>query len=398
MAHAAKPSGQPVKFEVPTSLKTLAIVLILIGVVTFAVGMMKDPTRIWSSYLVSFFFFFSLALGGLFFTAIQHVTNSSWSTTIRRYSEALTAFLPWAAGLAAILIFLGSKHLYIWLQPDIVAGDELIQKKAAYLNQTFFWVRAIVFFGLWLLFKKLIVGKSLEQDKTGDVGLTAAAVRPSVVFLMVFAITYSLFSVDLLMSLDPHWFSTMFGVYCFAGLFQSSLAMIILFLAWSLRKGTLQGYVNEEHLHDMGKLLFAFTVFYAYIGFSQFMLIWYANMPEETEFFAHRGHGAWYTISLSLLVLKFVIPFLVLLPRESKRNVKVLVPVSILLLLMQYVDDYWLVYPNFNEGHVVFSVWEIGIALGMLGCFLLSVYQFLGRHSVVPYRDPRLQDSLHHHT
>jgi hypothetical protein len=399
---AAKSSPQsslsPIKVEIPSTNRTLAYLFIVIGLATFAVGLLTEPTRTWVSYLTSFWFFLSLGMGGLFFTAIQHVTNSQWSTTVRRYSEALTSFLPWAALLGLLLVFGGSKYLYIWLDPEVVAGDALIQKKVGYLNQGFFIVRALGFFGLWLLFRQWIVSKSLKQDQTGDSSLTAAAVKPSVIFLMVFAITYSLFSVDLLMSLDPHWYSTMFGVYCFAGLFQSSLAMIILITVWLMKRGALRGYVNENHLHDLGKLLFAFTVFYAYIGFSQFMLIWYANLPEETLFFKMRSVGAWWNISMLLLVMKFVVPFLVLLPRGNKRNPKVLVPAAILLLVMQYVDNYWLIYPNFNEGMAAFSIWEIGIFLGMLGGFLLCIYRFLSKYSVVPVGDPRLEESTHHHT
>jgi len=397
MAHPVKPSGTPVKFTVPASSKSLAFGLLIAGFVTFSIALMRDPTRAWAGYLTAYFLFFSLGLGGLFFTAIQHVTNSAWSVTIRRLSEAMTAFIPWSALFAIVMVVAGSKNLYVWLQPDTVAADPLIQKKVAYLNQSFFYVRVVAFFALWLLFNKLIVSKSLEQDKTGDVNLTLRATKPSVIFLLVFAISYSLFSVDLLMSLDPHWFSTMFGVYCFAGLFQSSLAAIILLTLWLSRKGALQGYVNENHIHDLGKLLFAFTIFYAYIGFSQFMLIWYANIPEETEFFAHRAHGIWWTISLSLLVLKFAVPFLILLPRESKRNPNILGPASLLLLAMQYVDNYWLVYPNFNDGHAVFSIWELGALAGMAGAFMLAVFHFLGKNSIVAIKDPRLEESLSHH-
>ena len=396
---AAKSSSlSPVKIEVPSTNRTLAYIFVITGLVTFVLGLLTEPTRAWSAYLTSFWFFFSLGLGGLFFTSIHHVTNAQWSTTVRRYAEAMTSFLPFAAVLGLILVLGGGKYLYMWLDPEVVANDPLIQKKTAYLNKGFFIVRAIGFFGLWLLFRQLIVGKSLKQDKTGDVNLTLASVKPSVIFLLIFAISYSLFAVDLLMSLDPHWYSTMFGVYCFAGLFQSSLAMIICITVWLMKRGALRGYVNESHVHDLGKLLFAFTVFYAYIGFSQFMLIWYANLPEETEFFAVRGHGIWWNISLSLLVLKFVVPFLVLLPRGSKRNPKILVPAAVLLLVMQYVDDYWLVYPNFNEGEFTFSIWEIGIFLGMLGGFLLCIYRFVSKNSVIPVGDPRLEESLHHHT
>ena len=391
-------SLNPVHVDVPSTNRTLAYVFVVTGLVTFVLGLLTEPTRAWSAYLTSFWFFLSLGLGGLFFTAIQHVVNAQWSVTVRRYAEALTSFLPWAAILGLILVIGGSKYLYMWLDPEIVSNDALIQKKTAYLNKGFFWVRAVGFFGLWLLFRRLIVFKSLAQDKSGDANLTLASIKPSVIFLIVFALSYSLFAVDLLMSLDPHWYSTMFGVYCFAGLFQSSLAMIICITVWLMKRGALRGYVNENHIHDLGKLLFAFTVFYAYIGFSQFMLIWYANLPEETEFYALRGHGAWWCVSLSLLILKFIVPFLVLMPRGSKRNPKILVPAAILLLVMQYVDVYWLVYPNFNEGEISFSIIEIGTFLGMLGGFLLCIYRFLTKYSVVPVGDPRLAESQHHHT
>jgi hypothetical protein len=199
------------------------------------------------------------------------------------------------------------------------------------------------------------------------------------------------------MSLDPHWFSTMFGVYTFAGLFQSTIAMMSIFAVWLKRRGFTTGFFNENHLHDLGKLLFAFTVFYAYIGFSQFMLIWYANVPEETFFYLERGHGSWMGVSLSLLVFKFIVPFLLLLPRAAKRDEGHMIRVASLILVMQFVDIYWLVSPVFNKAGANVPVWGIGIFIGFLGLFVWSVTRFFEKNNIVPIKDPRLHETLSHH-
>ncbi len=376
--------------------KTLFAVLIFVGLGAFVFTLLNNPERAWHAYLIGLFYFTSLSLGGLFFSAIQHITKAGWSVTIRRLAESLTAFLPYAA-LAAIGLLFGGKALYSWLRPEVIAVDSLVQHKGAYLNLTFWLVRLVVFFGSWILFAKVIVGRSVAQDKTGDVSLTHSLLGPSILFVAVFALSYSLFSVDLLMSLDPHWFSTIFGVYCFAGLFQSTMATLILLVIFLRGKGLLQGLVNENHLHDLGKFLFAFTVFWAYIAFSQYMLIWYANLPEETIFYLPRSQGSWMWMSLMLIVFKFVVPFIALLPRWAKRSSVHLTAVSILILVMQFFDLYWLVYPNLNSEKVVFALPEVLIFCGFLGGFLFVVTRFLGINSVIPAKDPRLQEAIGHH-
>jgi hypothetical protein len=255
----------------------------------------------------------------------------------------------------------------------------------------------VAFFGLWLYFGKKIIGMSLQQDESGDVNLTHKMLPYSVIFLLTFALSYSLFSVDSLMSLEPHWFSTIFGVYTFAGLFQSTIATVILITVYLMKKGKLEGLVDENHLHDLGKFLFAFTVFWAYIAFSQYMLIWYANLPEETLFFMPRQTGSWVYVSVALILFKFILPFLALLPQWAKRSPNHLVAVSLLVLIMQYVDLYWLVYPNYNHDQVVFGLREIFIFLGFAGAFLYTTSQFLSKNALVPYRDPRIEESKHHH-
>ncbi|NDD92042.1 molybdopterin oxidoreductase, partial [bacterium] len=215
-------------------------------------------------------------------------------------------------------------------------------------------------------------------------------------FLILFAISFTFTSFDLLMSLDPYWFSTMFGVYCFAGLFYSTLALLAIVTIAMKRRGMLDGILNENHLHDLGKFMLAFTVFWAYIGFSQYMLIWYANMPEETGYFLNRLKPGWIGISTFFMFAKFFVPFLILLPRASKRSEKVLWNVAWFMLVAQWIDVLWLVQPEFYEGPKVTWV-ELGCLVGFVGLFGLSVTRFLTKNSVVAIGDPRLPESVHHH-
>ncbi|MCB0342367.1 MAG: molybdopterin oxidoreductase [Pseudobdellovibrionaceae bacterium] len=388
---------QPGNYVVSTRMKTVYSVLIFLGLAAFVVAIINDQARAWHAYLIGLFYFVSLALGGLFFTAIQHVTKAGWSVTVRRISEAFTSFIPVGAVAALILVFFGGNHLYEWFHADVVAKDHLLSHKAGYLNPTFFAVRVVLFFGIWWLLAKVLVGNSVKQDTTGDESITHKLVGVSVGAVLVFAFSYSFFSVDTLMSLDAHWFSTIFGVYAFAGLFQSTMAVMILVILYLKGKGLLHGLVNENHVHDLGKFLFAFTVFWAYIAFSQYMLIWYANMPEETIFYVPRSQGSWAMVSVALILFKFIVPFFALLPRWAKRTPSYLAVASVWILVMQFVDIYWLVYPSYNEEHAVFSVYEVLIFAGFLGAFLLTLTRFLSRNNLVPVKDPRIQEALHHH-
>lgn len=384
------------KYEISKGTKALSWACIFIGLITFLVGLKVDSERMWHAYLVAYFFFVSLSLGGLFFTAISNLTNAGWSVSVRRISEAFTAYLPYAV-LLTIPLLVGAKDLYTWLDPEVVAADSLLQGKASYLNQGFFHIRLLAFFAMWLFFAWKIVTNSIKQDETGEESYTHSNAKLSIAFVLVFALSYSLYSVDLMMSLEAHWFSTMFGVYTFSGLFQSFMAMMCLFTIYMIKKDYLKGFADENHVHDLAKYMWAFTIFYAYIGFCQFMLIWYANLPEETIFFMHRTHGAWFWISVSLVVFKFIVPFLALAPRAAKRNFCHVRNVAILILITQFVDNYWLVYPNLDHDKAVFSFWEIGVFLGFLGLFLLQVHMFLAKNNIVAIKDPRLHESTHHH-
>ena len=391
----AKP-GQPGRFVVSSELKTVFSILMFIGVAGLVIGLIHDPKRVWMAYLLAFFYFTSLALGGVFFSALQHVTKAGWSVNIRRLTESLTSFLPFAA-LGAALFLIGAPKLYEWLNKTKVAADPILTGKEAYLSGPAFVVRLVLFFGVWLYFAKVLVGKSIAQDTSGDDSITYKLGKLSIAFLLFFALSYSLFSVDLLMSVQPHWFSTIYGVYTFAGLFQATMAFLILVILYLKKQNLLNGYVTEDHLHDLGKFLFAFTVFWAYIAFSQYMLIWYANLPAETIFIIPRCQGLWIPVSLLLLIGKFIVPFVALLPRWAKRTPAHLAAVSIWILAMQYLDLYWLVYPAYFKEAPKFGLYEIAIFAGFLGVFLFAVSRFLSRNNLVPIRDPRIRESLHHH-
>ncbi|MGZ3805151.1 MAG: molybdopterin oxidoreductase, partial [Pseudobdellovibrionaceae bacterium] len=377
------------KFEASSKLKLMSYVFIAIGLITFALGLMKNQERVWAAYLVSFFFFSCVGLGGLFWTSLQNLVKAGWSVSIRRYAEGLTAYLP-VMVVTSLILVLGLKYLYPWADHEKVAESALLQNKATFLNTTFLIIRLLVF-GLGMLaFRQVIVGNSLKQDKTGDEQLSHKNVGYSIGFVLFFAITFSLFSVDMLMSLLPTWYSTIFGIYCFSGLFQALFAVLIPIVIFMRRAGFVKGYVTEEHLHDLAKFMKGFTVFWAYIAFSQFMLIWYANIPEETEYYIMRAQNGWMAISFALLIFRFIVPFLALLPKGLKRNENHLLVVSGLILVMQYVDIYWMVYPNFFDGKLTFGFMEIGMFLGFAGLFLMVLFRFLSKNNLVALKDPRL--------
>ena len=379
------------------NIASLSSIFIFIGFVALIVSVFLGyQERMWHSYLLSYVYFVLISLGGLFFISIHYVCTAGWSVNIRRLSEALTAYLPMAFLLTFPLLY-GAFSLYDWLDPEKVASDHLLQHKSPYLNLPFFLIRVGVFFAGWIFFAKQLTGLSLKQDQDGDKNWTHKALKYSIFFLLFFCFSLSFFSVDFLMSLDPHWFSTIFGVYIFAGLFQSIFAILILLSAYVIQHKDYKEFINANHFHDMGKFLFAATIFWAYIAFSQYMLIWYANLPEETTFFIPRSQGAWAWVSISLLVFKFIVPFLALLPRWTKRNLNALVPIACLILFMQLVDLYWLIYPHFNSEFPRFGLLEIAVFLGFTGIFIKSVFAFLQKHSLVPLKDPRAQESLKHH-
>jgi hypothetical protein len=349
--------------------------------------------RFLEAYLVNYAFFFSLAMGALFFVLIQHVTGATWSVVVRRLAEALASNLPWL-GLLLIPILLGMDHLYHWSDPEHVAHDPLLTAKAPYLNTKFFMIRMAFYFIVWSLLARFYFKNSCAQDLNGDPVHTQRMERLSGLAIVIFGLTSTFASFDLLMSLDPHWFSTMFGVYFFAG---SAVAIFSLLALWSnlLQKaGILKNVITREHYHDLGKLVFAFVVFWAYIAYSQYMLIWYSNIPEETVWYLARQTGGWTQVTVLLLFGHFLAPFLGLLSRFPKRQMLLLVPGALWVLFVHWVDIYWLVMPNFSKGEVPLHLLDLTLFVGLGGVTTALVMWRLRKVACIPEKDPRLVASL----
>ncbi|MCC7442989.1 MAG: molybdopterin oxidoreductase [Bdellovibrionales bacterium] len=396
-SHAHAEIKNPGNLKVSGGAKALFLVLIAVGLGCFGYLLATAPARAWSTFLVNHFFFMSLGLSGVFFAAIHAVTGSMWSAPVRRVAESFTGYLPIAA-LTLIAVFVGTAtgQIYEWTHGDVVAADQMLTAKSGYLNVPFFIVRNALVFGALFLFARKFVANSLKQDQTKSFAESArnAALAPG--FLIVFALGFTMMSFDQIMSLDPHWFSTIFGVYCFSGLYYSFWALMALSTHGLEKRGLLKGVVNENHFHDIGKFMFAFTVFWAYIGFSQFMLIWYANLPEETRFYLARFDTKWLGLSI-FLVVKFALPFFLLLPRAAKRNARHLRRVAVFMLVAQWIDILWLVQPNFFPEGPNLDLFDLGVALGFVGAFAWAVTRFLSKNPVLAYGDPRLAESVHHH-
>ena len=369
--------------------------LAIIGVMTFVGGLVFAPQRAWASFLLVNVGLLGMGLGAALFIAFQYVCGARWSVAFRRVPEAMCSVLPWAA-LGILLCLLMSKvtgnSLYPW------ATEHFHGMKGILLSYWFVLVRAVVFLALWVFMVAAIVRGSRRQDATGSATLTASNTRWSAAFLVVFGLTFWLASFDWVMSLEPEWYSTMYGVYHFAGLFLGALAAMTVLAIWLQQTGPLRDVLTHEHLHDLGKMLFAFSTFWMYIWFSEYMLIWYANFPEETGHFVRRLTAGWGPLFVANMCITWLVPFFILLPKGAKRSPGMLVRVSSLILIGRWLDLYLLIYPS-AVGHesVTFGIWEIGVALGAPGLFMLIFVRSFRSAAPVPIADPSLEASLHHH-
>ena len=371
----------------------IGAVCALLGIVACAILGIANPRQFFFSWLVSFLFFLSLAVGALFFVLIQYAAQGGWGIVLRRIGETTFATIPVMAALF-LPVVLGLHDLYEWSHADAVANDALLRWKAPYLNVPFFLIRAALYFGLWSFIALLYYRGSRGQDVTGDPGVSARLRKFAGPAIMVLAVTQTLASVDWIMSLTPHWYSTMFGVYFFAGSFVGFIALLSVVSVAMRRAGLLDTVISPEHLQDIGKFLFAFTVFWTYIAFSQFFLMWYGNLPEETIWYRDRMEGSWMTVSLFLMVGHFVAPFFYLMGRAVKRRNSTLAVGGAWLLAMHYVDLYWQVMPTLHPEGIRPSVLDVAALVAVGGCFVAAASWLMRRQALVPLRDPRLAESL----
>jgi hypothetical protein len=394
------------RFSVPQS-AWLAPVGIGAALLTLSlVGWAVAPKTFFFSYLVGWTFCLTISLGALYFLFFHHLTKASWHIVVRRLAEHLAWSFPLLALLGIPLFAFGMHDLYHWTHAELYTTgsggyDPIIAEKRAYLNPPFFYARLVFYFAVWTYISHRLYTVSVRHDARTDYDSPGKLRTVSAWGLPLTAVTTAFASYDLLMSLAPHWFSTIFGVYFFAGAAFAIFPVLVLASALLQRQGgVLRHAITTEHYHDLGKWMFGFTVFWAYIAFSQYMLYWYGGIPEETVWFRHRLEHGWYAFSAALFMLHFVVPFVVLLPRWTKRVLPVLSFMAVFFLVMHWFDLFWVVMPSMGEGTesgyvtggfhwLNFTTW-----LGLAGLYFGGFIWRLGRHPLVPQNDPRIEESL----
>lgn len=405
----APAAATPASFSAPVILKMGGIGMFIVGVAVWLLSFTISPEVAWSGWLMGSWYALGFPLFASFLLTINALASGGWAATIKRVPEAMTRFF-----MVAILPFgilaLGmmTSHLYDWAVPHEGGGlhAELIHKKEPWLNQPFWLIRMVVYFALWIGFAWLMVRHSRQQDVDGDIKHSWAIRKLAAPFGIVFGLSVTFASIDYIKSIEPTWFSTMFGVYQFAGIIQSGFAMLILLLLALRNSGHMKENVNENHFHTLGIWLISTSVFWAYIWFCQFLLIWYSNIPEETQHFFARWNGPWFWFSFILNpLLNFFIPFLLLLPRPHKRNLKILGGVSLVVLAGRFVDLWQWVTPRpvlvnhlpTPSTHPAETIITLGPVIGMIGLFVFIAVKALEGAPLFATKDPFFEEGRHHH-
>jgi hypothetical protein len=386
------PEGEYFESSRFAGLSLILGVIAVVALVLCLIGAFVDPRQFSYSWLFAFAFFFTLCAGCFFWTIVHHATDAEWSVVVRRQLENIGALLVVLAVLFVPILLL-RHHLYAWM--DIPPGREaLLDSKRGYLNWSFFLVRAILFLGFFAFAALALRRFSVRQDKDGNPRFTIGMRKVAFISLPMFALCLTFGAFDWLMSLNYTWFSTMFGVYIFAGAAGSSMSLLVLVITALRQAGYLKDVVTLEHYQIMGKWMLAFCIFWAYIGFGQYMLIWYANIPEETHFFITRNTQSWWALSMLLVIGRFFIPFGILLLRSIKKEPHRLCIVAGWIVFMQMLDMYIIVLPELHGAGVQVSIWDV-VSLIAMGATLGFVYlRLVPRTSLFPVRDPRLIESL----
>ncbi len=392
------------EFKVANKAKVFTLTLIIIGVVFTAIGIIMNVgdhhfmQRFMSNGLINSFFFFSIGLGALFFLALSYATETGWYASLKRVIEAVTGYIPYGIGFMVlvllVLTFQDGAHIYTWMDPETVAHDEIIQGKTAYLNKGFFWVRTaaymLVYFMFWNGFRK----RSLEEDKIGGTDLHFKNYKKGALFLVFFAVFSSTSSWDWIMSIDVHWFSTLFGWYTFAGVWCSTMVVLVILTLYLKKLGYLPK-VNDHHIHDLGKWTFATSFLWSYLWFSQYMLIWYANIGEEVTYYMMRIEN-FQVMYFTMFLINFVFPMLLLMSREAKRHAGILTMVGVIILIGHWVDVYIMVSAGSLGANAHIGFMEIGMALFMAGLFIRIILNNLTKAPLTPINHPFLDESIHH--
>jgi len=395
------------KFQFAGIAKILSLVGIAVGIIAIVMGLISSDhimvERTYANLLLMGYYFTCVCAAGAFFVALQMVTQSGWSAGLLRIPQAMAGILPIAAIILLVIVGLGltSHNLYHhWnaeglTDPNSPAYDKLVAGKSAFLNVPGFLIRQIIFMGSYSIFALILTKLSYKEDLEGGLNSYKRSFKLSAIFLVIFGFTTPIWSFDTIMSLEAHWFSTMFGWYNFAAMWVSGIATIVVIVILVKKAGYL-AWVNENHLHDLGKLMFGFSIFWTYVWFAQFMLIWYSNIPEETVYFYKRWepeYKPWFWLSI---IINFVAPLLLLVDRDAKRKNGMMLFVAILLLCGHWLDYYIMIMPGTVESHRGFGFIEIGTAIGFVGLFTFLVMSKLSKHPLAPKNHPFMDESLNH--
>ena len=376
-----------------SSLQRLALIVGVVGLGLCAVGFSAGREQFFRAWLIAFLFWWGVSLGSLAWMMVHHLSGGQWGVVTRRVFEASSRVLPFMA-LAFLPVALGVRELYPWARPELVANDEILQHRAPYLNISFFYLRAAIYFVLWSALAYLISGWSRKQDSApGDEGLAIRMQRLSGGGLLLYGITLFFASVDWLMSLDPHWYSTIYGILMLGGQGLASMAFTLTVMVLLSRTAPLAGVFRANHLHDLGKLMLAFVMLWAYFQFSQFLIVWSGNLPEEIGFYLTRIEGAWVYLSAVLILGHFALPFVLLLNRDLKRSHMVAL-VAIFVIGMRFVDLFWLMGPR--DGHTAPALsWINFVTPVALGGIWIAVFLWqLGSRPLLPLGEPELAEVL----
>ncbi|MCL3781749.1 quinol:cytochrome C oxidoreductase [Prolixibacteraceae bacterium JC049] len=382
------------KFIFPAKLKMASWALIAIGVISFVIGFMSDAKTTWANYLLNNFYFVSLSVGALFFLCIQYITNAGWSAAFKRVPQAMGTYLPFAF-LFFLLLYFGLHSIYHWTHEGIAETDKIIAWKAPYLNIPFFMARVVVFFVIWILLSRWMRKLSIKEDMQGGLAFFKKSGWVARVFIFAIALTFPFFVVDMIMSIDTHWFSTLFALKNFVAAFLHGSSIIILIVLLLSKTGYFP-FLNKSHLHDFSRYLFMLCIVWGYFWFAQFMLIWYGNLPEETVYYVARWKEEWQPLFFIDLILNWFVPFIVLMPRVTSRSFSTIIGVIIVLIVGQYVDLHLQIMPGAVH-HNHFSLINVGMFLGFVGLFTLVVLTALSKYNLYPKNHPYIEESTEHH-
>lgn len=403
------------EYSISSKAKRTIFATIGLGLILFIVGAIMDSgseqfqTRLLSNFLIDGFFFFAIALGALFFLALQYATETAWYVMIKRVIEGVASYV--VVGIVVLLAFFAIVtfmnggysvnehghhvgHIYQWMDPDVVAHDSMIAGKAPFLTKPFFWIATVVYFAVYFLFYRGFRKRSLQEDIEGGTKIHYKNYVKGALFLVLFGYFSSTSSWHWIMSIDAHWFSTLFGWYTFGGMWCTSMTTIMLLIIYLKKNGYLE-QVNDSHIHDVGKWIFATSFLWSYLFFSQYMLYWYADIPEEVIYYVQRI-DQYPMIYWGMFMINFIIPMLILMSREAKRNPGILMFVCLVIILGHWADVFMLITPGSMGEHGSIGMIEIGLFLTFAGGFTYYVLNTLTKAPLMPKNHPYLDESKHH--